>query len=130
MIFDDLKHFVDIHPVRHWKEVRVRSHVFLCILALLLKRIFEVNCMNGKTCMQPLEEISKSKLIKYVIRVKITSCKTRILNVGSSVNRDNSRDTSKNFSLSEQFRIDLKPDYELRLARLLLGKPAFYLFQP
>ena len=68
MLFDDLKHFVDIHPVRHWLEVRVRAHVFLCILALLLKRIFEISCMNGKACMQPLEEISKSKLIKYEVK--------------------------------------------------------------
>ena len=68
MLFDDLKHFVDIHPVRHWLAVRVRAHVFLCILALLLKRIFEINCMNGKACMQPLEEISKSKLIKYEVK--------------------------------------------------------------
>jgi transposase len=67
-LFDDLKHFVDIHPVRHWLEVRVRAHVFLCILALLLKRIFEISCMNGKACMQPLEEISKSKLIKYEVK--------------------------------------------------------------
>jgi len=36
--FDDLKNFVDIRPVRHWLEVRVRSHVFICILALLLKK--------------------------------------------------------------------------------------------
>ena len=68
MLFDDLKHFVDIHPVRHWLEVRVRAHVFLCILALLLKRIFEISCLNGKACMQPLEEISKSKLIKYEVK--------------------------------------------------------------
>lgn len=68
MLFDDLKHFVDIHPVRHWLEVRVRAHVFLCILALLLKRIFEISYMNGKACMQPLEEISKSKLIKYEVK--------------------------------------------------------------
>jgi len=68
MLFDDLKHFVDIHPVRHWLEVRVRAHVFLCILALLLKRIFEIGYMNGKACMQPLEEISKSKLIKYEVK--------------------------------------------------------------
>ncbi len=68
MLFDDLKHFVDIRPIRHWREVRVRSHVFLCILALLLKRIFEINYMNGKATMLPLEEISKSKLIKYKVK--------------------------------------------------------------
>jgi transposase len=68
ILFDDLKHFVDIHPVRHWLEVRVRAHVFLCILALLLKRIFEVNHLNGKAVMGPLEEISDSKLVKYQVK--------------------------------------------------------------
>ena len=65
MLFDDLKHFVDIRPIRHWLEVRVRAHVFQCVLALLLKRIFEINYMSGKAIMQFLEEISKSKLLKY-----------------------------------------------------------------
>lgn len=68
MLFDDLKHFVDINPVRHWLVDRVRAHVFLCILALLLKRIFEINYMNSKALIQPLEEISKSKLIKYEVK--------------------------------------------------------------
>ena len=68
MLFDDLKNFVDIRPVRHWLEVRVRAHVFICILALLLKRIFEIDCLQGKCVMEPLEEISKSKLIKYEVK--------------------------------------------------------------
>ena len=69
MLFDDLKHFVDIRPVRHWLEVRVRAHVFLCILALLLKRILEIDYFGGKSLMEPLEEISKSKLVKYKIKL-------------------------------------------------------------
>ncbi len=68
MLFDDLKNFVDIRPIRHWLVVRVRAHVFICILALLLKRIFEIDCLKGKCVMEPLEEISKSKLIKYKVR--------------------------------------------------------------
>ena len=68
MLFDDLKNFVDIRPVRHWLEVRVKAHVFICILALLLKRIFEIDCLKGKCVMEPLEEISKSKLIKYKVK--------------------------------------------------------------
>ncbi len=68
MLYDDLKNFVDIRPIRHWLEVRVRAHVFLCILALLLKRIFEINYMGGKCIMEPLEEISKSKLVKYKVK--------------------------------------------------------------
>jgi len=68
MLFDDLKNFVDIRPIRHWLEVRVRAHVFICILALLLKRILEIDCLKGKCVMEPLEEISKSKLIKYKVK--------------------------------------------------------------
>jgi transposase len=68
MLFDDLKNFVDIRPIRHWLQVRVRAHVFICVLALLLKRIFEIHYMKGKCIMEPLEEISKSKLIKYKVK--------------------------------------------------------------
>jgi len=68
MLFDDLKNFVDIRPIRHWLTVRVRAHVFICILSLLLKRILEIDCLQGKCVMEPLEEISKSKLIKYKVR--------------------------------------------------------------
>jgi transposase len=68
MLFDDLKNFVDIRPIRHWLQVRVRAHVFICVLALLLKRIFEIHYMKSKCTMEPLEEISKSKLIKYKVK--------------------------------------------------------------
>ena len=68
MLFDDLKNFVDIRPIRHWLQIRVRAHVFICVLSLLLKRIFEIHYMKGKCVMEPLEEISKSKLIKYKVK--------------------------------------------------------------
>ena len=67
-LFDDLKNFVDIRPIRHWLVKRVRSHVFICILALLLKRIFEINYLGGKAVTEPLEQINKAKLIKYKIK--------------------------------------------------------------
>jgi transposase len=68
MLFDDLKNFVDIRPIRHWLQVRVRAHVFICVLALLLKRILEIHYMKSKCTIEPLEEISKSKLIKYKVK--------------------------------------------------------------
>ena len=77
ILFDDLKNFVDIRPIRHWLEVRVRAHVFICVLALLLKRIFEINYMTGKCIMEPLEEISKSKLVKYKVRFSKREDRTR-----------------------------------------------------
>jgi transposase len=62
-LFDDFKNFVDVNPVRHWKEKRVRSHVFICILSLLLKRVFEIDSYKSKAVMIPLEEVSKLKLM-------------------------------------------------------------------
>jgi transposase len=37
-----LKHTLDLRPVYHRKEDRIRSHVLLCFLALLLTRVIEV----------------------------------------------------------------------------------------
>ena len=77
LLFDDLKHFVDIHPVRHRLERRVRAHVFLCILALLLKRILEIDCL-GNTCVtEPLETVAKSKLITYQVKMSERSAITK-----------------------------------------------------
>jgi transposase len=67
-LFDDFKNFVDIRPIRHWLEDRVRAHVFICILALLLKRIFELDYLGGKAVTGVLEEISKVKLVKYKVK--------------------------------------------------------------
>ncbi len=79
MLFDDLKHFVDIQPIRHWLCNRVRAHVFLCILALLLKRTFEINYLGGKSTLEPLEELSKSKLIKYKVKFSEREERTQII---------------------------------------------------
>jgi transposase len=78
-LFDDLKHFVDLQPIRHWLTRRVRAHVFLCILALLLKRIFEINHLGGKATLQPLEEISKLKLVFYQVRFSEREDRTQII---------------------------------------------------
>ena len=63
-LFDDLKHFVDVRPVRHWLCERVEAHVFICILALLLKRVFEIEFLKGKSVTEPLEKIAKAKIVR------------------------------------------------------------------
>jgi hypothetical protein len=40
----DLKQVIDLRPVYHRKEERIRAHVILCWLALLLTRIAETTC--------------------------------------------------------------------------------------
>ena len=79
ILFDDLKNFVDIRPIRHWLEVRVRAHVFICILALLLKRIFEIHYLECKSVTEPLEHIYKSKLIKYKVKFSEREDRNKVL---------------------------------------------------
>ena len=40
----DLKQIIDLRPVYHRKEQRIRAHVVLCWLALLLVRLVETAC--------------------------------------------------------------------------------------
>jgi hypothetical protein len=40
----DMKQVIDLRPVYHRKEERIRAHVILCWLALLLARITETTC--------------------------------------------------------------------------------------
>jgi DDE family transposase len=42
----DLKQVIDLRPVYHRKEERIRAHVILCWLALLLIRITETTCAS------------------------------------------------------------------------------------
>lgn len=86
MLFDDLKHFVDIRPMRHWLEIRVRAHVSLCIFGLLLKRIFEINYFQSKSVTEPLEEISKVKLVKYKVKFCERGDKSTVLPKITNVN--------------------------------------------
>ena len=39
--FRTIKSFFDIRPVNHRKEERIEAHVFVCVLSLLIARLFE-----------------------------------------------------------------------------------------
>ncbi len=39
-----MKQVIDLRPVHHRKEDRIRAHVILCWLALLLTRVAETTC--------------------------------------------------------------------------------------
>jgi transposase len=40
-VFRNMKHLIDIRPVYHRKEQRIRSHILLCWLAMLMIRVCE-----------------------------------------------------------------------------------------
>jgi len=78
-INDGLKNFVDVRPVRHILEKRIRAHVFICMLALLLKRIAELNYFGKKFLTETLEEISKVKYVKYKVKFSEKELRNKIL---------------------------------------------------
>jgi len=82
--FGKLKYFVNIRSIFYWIRNRVHSYFFICILALLLKRIFEINYMKEKIVTEPLEEINKNKLVKY--KVKFSEKKERNQNISKIIN--------------------------------------------
>jgi hypothetical protein len=42
-----MKQIIDLRPVYHHKEERIRAHVVLCWLALLLIRVVETSCEDS-----------------------------------------------------------------------------------
>ncbi len=85
-LFDDFKNFVDVRPIRHRLGDRVRGHVFICILALLLKRMFEIDCLGTKSITEPLEEIDKVKLVRYKIKFSQKEDRCQIIPKITNVN--------------------------------------------
>ncbi|HHY10918.1 MAG TPA: transposase, partial [Firmicutes bacterium] len=55
-VFKDMKHLIDIRPVRHTLEERIKAHVLLCWLGMLLIRIAEQE--TGQTWFQLKKHLS------------------------------------------------------------------------
>ena len=66
MSFKDLKLFVDIRPIRHYKENRVLAHVFLAILAFGLRSLLELKLRRNNlqiTSQEAIEQLSKIRVL-------------------------------------------------------------------
>jgi len=50
--FKDLKHTLELRPVYHRKEERIRAHITLCFLALLCIRVAEVETKKTWRCIK------------------------------------------------------------------------------
>jgi transposase len=65
-----LKHTLDMRPVHHRKDDRIRAHVLLCFLALLLTRVIEVETnKTWPTVRRELERMHLGEFQGYAGRV-------------------------------------------------------------
>lgn len=75
MSFKDLKMFVDIRPIRHWKDNRVLAHIFLAVLAFGLRSLLELKLRRTGleiTAQEALEQLGKVRVLcsdKQIIKV-------------------------------------------------------------
>lgn len=69
--FRDLKSELEIGPVYHWTEKRIRAHIFVCFLALQLK----VSITRRLKAID--EEISYSEVMRDVAKIKAVTFKVK-----------------------------------------------------
>ena len=68
--FDELKNFIEIRPVYHYNEDRVRAHVFICVLSYLLERVLEISLEDAgiqMTARRALEELESIRMVESEI---------------------------------------------------------------
>ena len=66
-MFRDLKDFIEVAPVYHQANRRVRAHIFVCVLALLIQKYIEKKLANARMKISAQKVLSKLKTIKVVI---------------------------------------------------------------
>ncbi len=61
--FRTIKSLIDIRPVNHRKEERIEAHVFVCVLSLLIARLFEKSMNDEMTVSVISDMLSELKAI-------------------------------------------------------------------
>ena len=65
--FRTIKSFLEIRPVYHRKEERIEAHVFVCVLSLLISRLFEKAMDEKMTISSIADALSELKAIPVMI---------------------------------------------------------------
>lgn len=67
MGFKDLKMFVDVRPVRHWKERRVLAHLFLAVQAFGLRSLAQLKLRRAGLQMTATEAIHQMDKVRALV---------------------------------------------------------------
>jgi transposase len=71
--FRDLKSFIELRPMRHYKDNRVRGHVQICVWALLTQRVLQKRLDQagiGMTSRMALESLRTIKVVETQVGQK------------------------------------------------------------
>jgi transposase len=64
--FRVLKFHVRIRPTFHWTEPRVRGHVFLCVIALLVERVMRLKLRRAQLATSPQRALEELHQLMHV----------------------------------------------------------------
>ena len=67
MGFKDLKMFVDVRPVRHWKEQRVLAHLFLAVQAFGLRSLAQLKLRRAGLQMTATDAIHRMDKVRALV---------------------------------------------------------------
>jgi len=79
--FRTIKDFLRIRPIYHYAPERVCAHVFVCVLAYLLEKIFETKLKQAKLQISPataLERLDRVRLVINEFDNKMFKCITEL----------------------------------------------------
>jgi len=79
--FKDIKNVLRIRPIYHYKNLRVRGHVFICVLAYLLEQFMEKKLKQAHISLSPqkaLQVLKQIRLVRYTIMNKPVQKRTDI----------------------------------------------------
>lgn len=71
--FNEIKNFIKLRPVRHYKNSRVKGHVALCVIAYLIESLLETMLTQRNiklTARKALEKLSALKIVKIKLADK------------------------------------------------------------
>ena len=74
--FDEIKNFLDVRGIYHWKERRVRAHVFVCVLGFLIECIVER--FSSESARKTIRELERIKLSKVIVKDKTRNLLTNL----------------------------------------------------
>lgn len=83
MSFKDLKLFINIGPVHHWKDNRVIAHVFLAILAMAVRSILELKIRNAGL------EITSEEALIQLNKIRALVCNNKVLKITGQTDETN-----------------------------------------
>ena len=79
--FKEIKNFLRIRPIYHYKDLRVRGHVFFCVLAYLIEKFIEKKLKQSQLTLstqKALQILKPLRMVRYSVMNKQVQKRTDI----------------------------------------------------